>query len=90
MRLNQDNEINKMTQSFLVKCKHPNNPNSTSDQLCATMRNVQQTRTLVLWHDHGVILGLGCILMTIHTAYDPAVFYTPQECKERFGKPVDV
>ena len=94
MRLNQDDEINKMTvaemQSFLVKCKHPNNPNSTSDQLCATMRKVQRTRTLVLWHDHGVILGLGCILMTIHTAYDPAVFYTPQECKERFGKPVDV
>ena len=54
------------------------------------MRKVQRTRTLVLWHDHGVILGLGCILMTIHTAYDPAVFYTPQECKERFGKPVDV
>ena len=28
--------------------------------------------------------------MTIHTVYDPAVFYTPQKCKERFGKPVDV
>ena len=45
MRLNQNNEINKMTvaemQSFLVKCKHPNNPNSISDQLCATMRKVQ-------------------------------------------------
>ena len=45
---------------------------------------------LVLWHDHGVLLGLGCILMTIHIAYDPTVFYTPQGCKERFAKPVEV
>ena len=94
MRLNQDDEISKMTvakmQSFLVKCKYPTNPHSTSDQLYATIRKVQRTRTLVLWHDHGVLLGLGCILMTIHIAYDPAVFYTPQEYKERFGKPVEM
>ena len=30
---------------------------------------------------------MGCILTTIHIAYDP---YTPQESKERFGKPVEV
>ena len=65
MRLNQDDEISKKTvaemQSFLVKCKHPTNPHSTSDQLCATIRKVQRTHTLVLWcsprigmhsHDH--------------------------------------
>ena len=94
MRLNEDAEIDKMTvpemQSLLVTCNHPIIPNSTPDQLRSTLRKIQRTRTLVLWHDHGVLLGLGCILMTIHIAYDPAIFYTPQECKEKFGKPIQV
>ena len=46
----------------------------------------QRTRSLILWHDHGTILGLGCIIITVHIAYDPAVFLTQQEYEARCGK----
>ena len=27
--------------------------------------------SIILWHDHGTILGLGSLLVTVHVAYDP-------------------
>ena len=39
-----------------------------------------------VWHDHGTILGLGCVIITVHIAYDPAVFYTQAEYEDKHGK----
>ena len=39
-----------------------------------------------MWHDHGTVLGLGCIILTVHIAYDPAVFYTQAEYEAKHGK----
>ena len=50
------------------------------------IKQVQQSQSLILWHDHGTILGLGCLLVTAHVAYDPAVFYTQSEHEETHGK----
>ena len=51
------------------------------------MRNAikifQRMRNLILWHDHSTILNLGCIMMTIHVAYDPAVFLTQAEFENK-------
>ena len=35
---------------------------------------------------HGTILGLGCIVLTVHVAYDPAVFYTQEEYEALHGE----
>ena len=50
------------------------------------MRTFECTMCLVLWHDHGTILGLGCIIITVHIAYDQAVFFTQEEYEARYGK----
>ena len=39
-------------------------------------KTLQHSRSIVMRHGHGTILGLGCIIITVHVAYDPAVFYT--------------
>ena len=50
------------------------------------VKSLQRTRSIVMWHDHGTILGLGCIIITVHIAYDPAVFYTQPEYEHKHGK----
>ena len=83
MRLNTDNEIDGMSFSDLMSLcsiyQHHVPADTSVKALCATTKRLQRTRSLVLWHDHGTILHLGCILITVHMAYDPAAFYTQQE-----------
>ena len=43
-----------------------------------------------MWHDHGTILGLGCIILTVHIAYDPAVFLTQSEYEAKYGKSASI
>ena len=56
------------------------------NELRSNIKQVQRSRSLILWHDHGTILGLGCLLVTVHVAYDPAVFYTQSEYENMHGK----
>ena len=44
------------------------------DELRMTLKQLQRTRTLAMWHDHATILGRGYIMLTVHTLYDPAVY----------------
>lgn len=48
--------------------------NRTISQLQSELKRVQRSRALAMWRDHGTILGLGCIIVTVHVVYDPAVF----------------
>ena len=52
----------------------------------AMLKKLQRSHTLVLWHDHSTIVGSGCLLMTIHTLYDPAVFLNKDEYEAVSGK----
>ena len=38
-----------------------------------------------MWHDHSTILSYGLLLITVKTAYDPAVFYTNSEVPDKKG-----
>lgn len=58
----------------------------TQSKLQSAIKRFQRTRSLIMWHDHGTILGLGCIILTAHVVYDPAVFYTQTEFEARHGK----
>ena len=47
--------------------------NLPRDQLRSSIQHALRHRSLVLWHDHSTILGLGCLLITVHIAYDTGV-----------------
>lgn len=80
MRLQTDGDIEKLSEeeikSLTVTYNLQISPEDSISDLRSTLKRVERSRSLVLWHDHGTILELGCILICIHLAYDPAVFLT--------------
>ena len=94
MRFNTDEEIEKMTlpelHSLVAQFQQNITPNMVDEELWSIIKTYQRTRTLVLWHDHGTILGLGSILMTIHIVYDTATFYTQAEYAQKFSSSENV
>ena len=83
MRLQTDKEIEAMSLDTLrstADCyHHPLSSDTTIEELRTAIKHFQRSRSLIFWHDHGTLLGIGCILITAHVAYDPAVFYTQTE-----------
>ena len=79
MRLATDTEIQSMSSDdislFFNKINHQSKAKSLLE-LQNEATSLQRTRSIVMWHDHGTMLGLGCIIITVHIAYDPAVFCT--------------
>ena len=78
MRLTTDAEIESMTYSDLNTMLSQYNHNVSNETLIELQRMVkafQRTSSLVLWHDHGTILGLGCII----------VFLTKPEYEAKYG-----
>lgn len=66
----------------------PSEPMSAHDELM----KVEHTRNLKVWHDHSDILNHSYVSFMISALYDPAVFLTDEEYKERYPDrpPVDV
>ena len=79
MRLATDTDIQSMSLSdislYFNQINHQSKATALLD-LQGEVNKLQRTRSIVMWHDHGTISGLGCIIITVHIAYDPAVFYT--------------
>ena len=46
------------------------------DELRMTLKQLQCTRTLAMWHDHAT---KGYIMLTVHTLYNPAVYMASTE-----------
>ena len=94
MRLQTNAQIDAMSltaiQSTADRYQHQLPPDATIEELRTTIKNFQRSRSLILWHDHGTILGLGCILITVHIAYDPAVFYTQSEYEEKYSQSISI
>ena len=82
MKLTPTEAIDSMSDSELkeklTKFGHSNG-DSTHNELCETVSNLEHSRTLAMWHDHATILKRGVIMITVHTLYDPAVFLTDSE-----------
>ena len=92
MCLNTDEEINDMILDTLqiLTSHYSDKVDIPANELRNNIKQVQRSRSLILWHDHGTILGLGSLLVTAHIAYDPAVFYTQSEYEEMHGKPPSI
>jgi hypothetical protein len=74
---------------FFNKINHQNKATSLLE-LQNEAKSLQRTRSIIMWHDHGTILGLGCVIIIVHIAYDPAVFYTQSEYEERYTKSISI
>ncbi len=51
-----------------------------------SLKQLQRSRTLVLWHDHSTVAGSGYLLMTIHSLYDPAIYLSTAEYERKTGR----
>ena len=51
-----------------------------------SLKMLQRSRTLVLWHDHSTVAGAGYLLMTIHSLYDPAIYLSTAEYERNTGR----
>ena len=78
MRLNSDEEIDGMTDEELASRLSLLSIDFSGDKR-ESLKRSQRSRSLALWHDHGTVLGLGVVMITVHTVYDPAVFFTQTE-----------
>ena len=68
--------------------QHHPPPNATIEEFHTTI--ISNSRSLILWHNHVTILGLGCILITVHIAYDPAVFCTQTEYEDKYSQSLPI
>ncbi len=51
-----------------------------------SLKKLQRSRTLVLWHYHSTVAGYGYLLMTIHSLYDPAIYLSTAEYERNTGR----
>ncbi len=90
MRLLSDSDIDKLTTNEAIevlRVMRCDISNAEDGELRERVRHNQRHRTLVLWHDHGTVLGNGLILITVHVVYDTAVYLTNGEFREKTGHP---
>ena len=61
--------------------------NDLSDTvLSSKLKQLQRTRHLALWHDGSTLSNHSHLLMMVNILYDSAIFYTPEEYKQKTGK----
>lgn len=65
MRLNTDDQINGWCSTNSHYC---NKTDISAHELRNNITQTQRSRSLIVWHDHGTILELGCLLATVHVA----------------------
>ena len=88
MRLTTDEEITKMSLTYLRSevSKYISNCESLSrPEIEHTFKKLQRKRHLIMWNDHSTLFSYGLLLITVKTAYDPAVFYTNSEVPDKKG-----
>ena len=88
MHLLSNEEVEGMNEDSLcefMKLVHKPIPSQASVmQLQDHIKNAQRTRSLAMWHDHSTVLGVGYIVVTIHTLYDPAVYLSHDKFQRRY------
>ena len=94
MRLNTNDDLSSMTleefRTLASTSRLAAPQNLPCNQLRSAIQHAQSHRSLVLWHDHSTILGLGCLLITVHVAYDTAVFLTNAEYSKKYKERINL
>ena len=68
-----------------IKEHIPSLNNLSLESLSQKLKAIQRTRHFGFWHDGSTLSNHGHLLMMIVVMYDPAIFYTSQEYKEKTG-----
>ena len=94
LRLRTDQEYNSMTPEQLktrLQVLHEYSDNMSNDQLRQHLKKCERTQHWLIWHDHSSIASSYFMLFLVREVFDPAVYLTNQEQKEKQGgKGVDV
>ena len=67
-----------------------NDENSSLEELLKKLMKYERTRSLSFWHDGSTLSNHGHLLMMATCLYDPAVFLTDDEYKEKYNMEVNV
>ena len=83
MRLQSDDQLDSMSRADAIEIlKRFHEAVDDSENIMHIrhrIKDLQRRRHLVMWHDHGTILGQGYIFITVKVLYDPAIFLTKEE-----------
>ena len=91
MRVRTDSDFNKMScEQGITGFKNVNefeinDGNSSLEELLKKLMKYERARSLSLWHDVSTLSIHGHVLMMVACLYDPAVFLTDDECKEKYN-----
>ena len=87
MRPMTDNDLQNLSKEEIVAemshVQHVQDHNKSLEALHLDLAALQCTRTIALWHDYSTVLQQEYILFAVWVIYDPAVFFTEEECKSR-------
>ena len=92
MRPNNNSYFESLEKEQLCRLKSIGelNCNETVDDMREKIKQFERTQHLQVWHDASDIANHGHILFCINILYDPAVFFTTKEFKEKFGLDINV
>ncbi len=92
MRLRSDEQLQQSTREELLKMLNDVHekidPTVSTERLREKVRGFQRSRNLLLWHDHGTVVGCGYIMITVSVLYDPAMFLGNDEYSAKTGRPI--
>ena len=84
MRLRTDDDLQNLSrEEIMAEMSRTQHVPDHNKSLEALKLDLAASRTLAVWHDHSTILQQGYILFAMWIIYDPAVFFTEEECKTR-------
>ena len=66
------------------------NETLTAEELRQKLKEIEQTRHIVLWHDNSTVANHGYLVCLAAILYDPTIFLTNEEYKRKTGKTVDI
>ena len=93
MRLNDNDYFDNIGINELSKCLkviNEFNLNESISHMKEKLKEFERTRNFQIWHDASVIANHGHILFCVNIVYDPAVFFTSEELKEKTGELIDI
>ena len=93
MRIMEDDELAQLTEPQLKQILFKigeYEDGMSQDKMRETLKKLQRTRHLMFWHDGSTVSNHGHLLMMVAVMYDPAVFYTDDEYKAKYGDNINV
>ena len=81
MRLQPDEQIQELPEEELrANTLVPVSSTASKSELNKSCTQSQRNRTLMIWHDHASILGVGYVMITVNMRQ---FFLTTEECREK-------